>query len=105
MLNFTPGPWTVNDAADAVWTTTNHHETICVISVGKMGMGPFSPDRPTGTFGSVADDAERKANCHILAAAPELFELARCLAERDGRDDPLVQEAAMLVERIQAVRE
>ena len=64
----TPGPWKVGKD-ESIWTTANHHETICRMSIGEMGMGPYLADRPTGTYGSIVDPAEREANADFIARA------------------------------------
>ena len=90
----TPGPWriakTSNGTVD-IWTTANQHGTICRIPEGEKGMGPYTEERPLGTYGSIVDPGEREANARLIAKSPELLstlKLAALALHPQNRFDP-----------------
>lgn len=87
MMNFTPGPWTANIC------TAPHRTTAYSITAGINAQIPICHSTRWDQYGL--------ADARLIAATPELYEIVRLLAERDGRDDPLVQDAARLIERLE----
>ena len=85
---FTKGPWVVGDhtggRSDEIYG--GKHEQLLAISTGE-GYGSY--------FGDDTDDVEamKKANAHLIAAAPELYDALEAWA------DPSQQDLTKLVEQ------
>jgi hypothetical protein len=75
---WTPGPWEVDDAGDVHSKHLGYAYSFVAISTG---------EDYGGYYGDNADvDLQKKANAHLIAAAPDLYEALENLLNDPGDD-------------------
>lgn len=90
--NWTPGPWSIHvmdsDGQPRFVLTGDWQFNQRSIGAGEaLIASTMWHDSPNGGYPSAASNEEMLANANLIAAAPELFEVAQAMANFDGRNN------------------